>query len=635
MQTTTCIRKSFTIALAWICVAAQLPAQQPFVERSQGRIIWRPYQRPTVGPGVLTNSDRLRGLIRGGILYLTLQDAIALAIENNLDLQVDRYGPLSAEWALERSKAGGPLKGVTSGNTVVNAVTSGQGAAGALAAGGLSTNSGNGGGNSSNGQITQIGPITPNLDPVFQNSSVWSHQTTPESNIYYYGTSALVDVAHRFNSSVQQGLITGGYVVVSANESYLSENSPYNSLNPSVLPSVQLYLQHNLLQGFGAGVNSRTIRISQKQLVGANVTFRSQLTVLVQSVVNLYWDLVASKEDLRAKEKARGVSQKFFEDTKKEIELGALAKVEVYRAEADFNSRKQEVAIAEQTENQQETSLKGLLSRNGVEDPLLDSARIVTLDRIQVPDADELPSLRQLVATALAHRPDVELDKINDEVAELNATGTVNNLLPFLQGRLYTINKGLAGTENSAAPFPAPHQYIGGGLGNALNQIFDHDYTSRNATLIFQPYIHNRGAQADYAVDQLQLRQGDLVERKNRNDMVVAISNDMIALRQARSRYANSVTSRTLQQDLLEKEQQKFSLGSSTIDLIIAAERALSAAQYIEISALANYSRARVALDQVLGTTLETNHVSIEESLKGKLSVESKLPAVLPEAASK
>jgi outer membrane protein len=635
MRATMSIRKSFAVLLAWMCVTAQLPAQQPFVERPQGRIVWRPYKQPSVGPAILANSDRLRGLIRGGILYLTLQDAIALAIENNLDLQVDRYGPLAAEWVLERYKAGGPLRGVTSGNSVVNSVTSGQGAAGALVAGGLSTNTGGSGGNNSNGQISQIGPITPNLDPVFQNSSVWSHQTTPESNIYYYGTSALVDIAHRFNSSVQQGLITGGYVLVSGNESYLNENSPYNNLNPSVLPSVQLYLQHNLLQGFGAGVNSRTIRVSQKQLVGANVTFRSQLTVLVQNVVNLYWDLVSSNEDLRAKEKARDVSEKFFEDTKKQIDLGALAKVEVYRAEADFNSRKQEVAIAQQTRSQQETELKGLLSRNGVEDPLLDAARIVTLDRIQVPDADEIPTLRQLVATALAHRPDVELDKINDEVAEINATGTVNNLLPFLQGRLYTINKGLAGTANPAAPSPPPGQYTGGGLGNALGQIFDHDYTTRSAALIFQPYIHNRGAQADYAVDQLQLRQGDLVERKNRNDMVVAISNDMIALRQARSRYTNAVISRTLQQDLLEKEQQKFSLGSSTIDLIIAAERTLSAAQYVEISALANYSRARVALDQVLGTTLDTNHVSIEESLKGKLSVESRLPAVLPEAGSK
>lgn len=628
------IRKSIAIFLTWASIAAQLSAQQPFVEKPHGNIIWRPYERPAVSPSMITNSDRLRGLIRGGILYLTVQDAIGLAIENNLDLQVDRYGPLNAEWALERSKAGGPLKGVTSGNTVVNQVTTGQGAAGALAAGGLGSNNGNGGNNTGNGQITQIGPITPNLDPVFQNSSVWSHKTTPESNVHYYGTSALVDTSHAFNSSVQQGLITGGYVVVSGTESYLSENSPGNLINPSVLPTAQISIQHNLLQGFGAAVNNRNIRISRKQLTGANVTFRSQLTVLVQNVVNLYWDLVASKQDLKAKQSARDISGKFFEDTKKRIELGALAKVEVYRAEADFSSRKQEVAIAQQTESQQETQLKSLLSRNGVEDPMLDAARIVTLDRIQVPDSDDIPPLRQLVATALAHRPDVELDKINDEVAAINALGTANNLLPFLQARASTTNKGLSGSLNPLAGVPQAH-IPEGGLGDALGQIFKHDFTSRSGTLIFQPYIGNRGAQADYGVDQLQLRQSDLVERKNRNDMVVAISNDMIALRQARARYANAVSSRELQQDLLQKEQQKFALGSSTIDLIIAAQRTLSAAQYVEITALSTYSHARVALDQVLGTTLETNHVSVEESLKGKLGFESKLPAVLPEPGTK
>ena len=293
------------------------------------------------------------------------------------------------------------------------------------------------------------------------------------------------------------------------------------------------------------------------------------------------------------------------------------------------------MAIAQQTVSQQETQLKGLLSRNGVEDALLDTARIVTLDRIEVPAADEIPPLRQLVATALTHRPDVELDKINDEVAAINALGTENNLLPFLQGRASTTNKGLAGSLNPLAGVPPLTPIPRGGLGTALSQIFDHDFTSRSGTLIFQPVIGNRGAQADYGVDQLQLRQGDLVERKNRNDMVVQISNDMIALRQARARYTNAVNSRMLQQDLLQKEQQKFTLGSSTIDLIIAAERTLSAAQYVEISALSNYSHARVALDQVLGTTLETNHVSLEESLKGKLGYESKLPAALPDAGAK
>ena len=622
-------QKTFAILSICSCFAAQLGAQQPFVERPQNKILWRPYMKPTVGGVILNDSSRLHSLMRAGTLYLTLQDAIALAIENNLDLQLDRYGPLSAQWALERSKAGGPLKGVTSGNSVVNSVTSGQGANGALQSAGLGGSNNSGGGGASNGSISQIGPITPNLDPVFQNSDVWSHTTTPEPNIYYYGTPSLIDLAHKYNSTVQEGLITGGYVQATGNESFLGENAPANSINPSLYPVAQIYAQHSLLQGFGAAVNGRFIHISEKQVAGSVVTFRSQLTVLVQNVVNLYWNLVTSQRDLKAKQDALQISEKFNQDTKRLVDLGALAGVEVYRAQADLSSRRQDVVLAQETFSQQETQLKGLLSRTGLEDPMLEAAHIVTLDKMEISPTDDLPPLRELVATALTHRPDVELDKINDEVSELSALGTTNAILPFLQGRLSTTNRAASGPLNPVST-SAAEPYAIGGFGNALGQIVKHDFSSRAATIIFQPLIGNRGAQGDYGIDQLQLRQSDLVERKNRNDMVVAISNDMIAVRQARLRYTNAVSSRELQQDLLQKEQQKFSLGSSTIDLVIAAERALSAAQYTEIAAVSNYSQARVALDQVLGLTLENNHVSVDEAMKGTVRRESKLPASLP-----
>jgi outer membrane protein TolC len=239
---------------------------------------------------------------------------------------------------------------------------------------------------------------------------------------------------------------------------------------------------------------------------------------------------------------------------------------------------------------------------------MLDAAEIVTLDQIQVPASDELPPLRQLVATALAHRPDVQLDTINDEISELNATGTKNNLLPFLQGRASTTNRAESGAVNPSTvvnpiAYPPPLPSTVGGLGNALGQIFRHDYTSRSGAIIFAPAIGNHLAQGDYGIDQLQLRQGDLVERRNRNQLVVDISNQVIALRQARARYANAVATRELQQTLLEKEQQKFTLGGSTTDLVIAAERTLSAARYVEIAALSTYSQARVGLDQALGLT--------------------------------
>jgi outer membrane protein len=628
------IKKYLSAFLAWSFalypLQSPVQAQQPFVEKPQGRILWRPYQQPHFPPVILTNSDRLHSLMRGGNLYLTLQDAIALAIENNLDLQVDRYGPLEAQWDLERQHAGGPLKGVTSGNSAVNQITSGQGANGALVTAGLTSNSGGSAGNNNNGNISQIGPITPNLDAVFQNSTSFTHQTTPEPNVYYYGTPALVDDFRRYFSFIQQGLITGGYVQFTGNESYLKENSPYDVINPDYAPVAQITLVHSLLQGFGKGVNSRYIRVSKNKLAASSITFKAQLSDLVQNVVNLYWDLAASNQDLKAKQAANRDSDKFNEETKRRIELGAIAKVEAFRAEADLASRKQDVAIALQTVSQQETQLKGYLSRTGLEDPELDVAKVVLLDRIQVPESDDLPPLRELVATAMTHRTDVQLDKINDENAEISSAGTKNNLLPVLQGRVSTTSRATAGPDNPASGIP-PAPFSVGGLGTALGQIARHDYTSRAGTLSFQPYIGNRAAQADYGIDQLQLRQGDLTERRNRNDMVVAISNDMIALRQARSRYSLAVSARELQQDLLEKEQQKFSLGSSTIDLIIAQERALSAAQYTEISALSTYSHTRVALDQVLGLTLDTNHVSIEEALKGRVERTSVIPDVAPE----
>jgi outer membrane protein TolC len=621
------MKKALAIALACSSAVTPLMAQQPFVEKPKDSIWIRPYKAPNIPDVRLSNSDRLHSLMRAGRLYLTLQDAIALVIENNLDLQVDRYGPLNAEWNLARQRAGGPLRGVTSGNSVINTVTSGQGVAGAVQAAGLTQNTGTGNQNSQNGTISQIGPITPNLDPVFQNTTAFAHQTKPQQNQVLSQTLALVDVTHIYQSQVQEGLITGGTARLSFNESWLDENARTNLLNPSVLPVAQIRVQHNFLNGFGKAVNSRFIHIGEKNVVGSNIAFRSQLNVLVQNVVNLYWDMVSSGEDLRARQTALQVSEKFFDDTKRRIDLGAIARVDIFRAEADLSSRRQDVSIAQQTVSQQATQMKALISR--VPDPELDAAEIVTLDRIEVPATEDLPPLRDLVAKALANRPDVALDKINNETAELSALGTTNNLLPTLQGTAITSNNGLAGSRNPASG-KIPAANLVGGFGTALGEIFRHDYSSRQASLVFVGTLNNHSAQGDYGIDQLTLRQGDLVERRNRNDMVVQISNQMIAVRQARSRHASAVATRELQQDLLDKERQKFALGSSTIDLVIASERTLSAAQYAEIAALTAYSRARVALDQVLGMTLESNHVSMDEALKGKVSRESKLPEGLP-----
>lgn len=623
-------QKSLALLAAWSCLAqlqAQQQAQQPFVARPTGSVLWRPFKAPTIPPVVLTNSGRLSRLTRGGMLYLTLQDAIALAIENNLDLEVARYGPLTAEWDLERQQAGGPLKGVTGGSSFVNQVTSGQGVAGAEQSAGVSSGAGGGGGGNSNSTIQQYTSVVPNLDMVFVNSSAWVHSVSPQPNLTISGTPELISSEHLFGSYVQQGFLSGGYVQITQNESYLNQNSPGYVINPSVQPIAQIYVRHNLLDGFGVALNTRFIRVAEKGIVRSKESFRSQLLTLVSNVVNLYWGLVSAHEDLRARQHTRDTAQKFLEDTMHEVELGAVAGFQIVKAQAELSTRTQEAAIAETTVRQQEILLKDALSRNGLGDPLLDAAIVAPLDRIRVPEQDDLPPLRALVAKALEQRPDIAVAKLNDETQEILSIGTKSEVLPLLLGIAATSNTGEAGSANPHPPLgELPNPKTVGGLGTALGQIFDHDYTSGRAAVVFQAPFRNRVAQSDYEIDQLQLKQSGLVNRRNMNQLVVDISNAMVAMRQSRARYSQAVSTRMLQEDLLEKEQQKFSLGSSSIDAIIAAERILASSQYQEVAALSAYSRARVALDQVLGQTLEANNVSIDQALKGRVDRESVLP---------
>jgi outer membrane protein len=614
-------KKISTVLAAWSLLVCQSSAQEALrIEKPKAPVILRPYEAPHIPPARLKNSDRMHSLIRAGKLYLTVQDAIALAIENNLDLELDRYGPIASGWQLERQEAGGPLRGVTGGNSLVNQATSGQGIAGSQLSAGL----GGGGGNSSSGGagaavVSQIGPITPNLDPVLQNASGFSHTTTPQPNTIQSQTAALIDTRHIYNTFVQQGLLTGGFVQVSANESYLKENTPTDILNPSVAPVVQVFIRHNFLQGFGVGVNNRFIRVAQKNVGLAQETFRSQLLNLVASVLNLYWDLVSDDEDVKARERSLAVAQKFFDDTKRQIELSALAKVDIYRAQAELTTRQQELAIAQTTVQQQENLLKNALSRNGLEDPVIDQVEVVPTDHLEVPERDDLPALRELVARALAKRPDVALGKINQETAEISAVGTASGVLPILQLIGAISESGLSGKNNPQPGGIAADPYYVGGLGNALGQVFRNNFPNRRAAVLFEGLFHNRVAQGDYGIDQLQLRQNEMVTRRSMNQLVVDISNQVIALRQARSRYSAAVDTRVLDEQLLEKEQRKFSLGASTINDLVVVQRSLAAARAAEVGALGAYSRARVSLDQVLGETLEKNNVSVSGALEGRV----------------
>jgi outer membrane protein TolC len=278
-------------------------------------------------------------------------------------------------------------------------------------------------------------------------------------------------------------------------------------------------------------------------------------------------------------------------------------------------TRKQELSIAQATVSEQENLLKNALSRNGMEDPAVSEASIVPLDSIQVPQQDDLPPLRDLLAAAMAKRPDVSAANTRQNNARISALGTANGLLPQLTGYAQVYDSGLAGTPHTVGGV-SPEPYFTGGLTNGFGQVFRRDFPSRRAAVLFQAPLKNRIGQGDYGVDQLQLRQGEVRTQRDKNQIVVDLSNQMVALRQARARYAAALETRHLQETLLEKEQQKFSSGTSSFNNVIIVQRNLVAAETSEIAALGAYARARVGLDQTVGETLEKNHVSVDEALK-------------------
>lgn len=633
----TSIRKLLAIGLSCtIFVSSGLAAAAETnirVDRPQSPIFVRPYQAATVPPIRLANSTRLSQLIRGGTLYLTVQDAIALAIENNIDLEVQRYNPLLSEWALERAEAGGPLKGV---NTVSNSnfgVTAGQGVQGASSL--VGNNGGNFGGRSGpagGAVVAQIGPVTQNLDPVYQGTYGLGHQSQPQANPRLSGVEALVDKRRIYNNSLSQGFLTGGSLTLAFNNGYLNENATTNNLNPSSAPALSLSLSQNLLNGFGIAVNSRTIRVARENVNVSDLQFQSQVISVVSNVLSLYWGLASDQADIRAKQGALDLAQRLYANNKKQVQLGTMAPLDITQAESQLATSRRDLIFSQAAEQQQEVRLKDVLSRNGLGDPLLTNVHIVTLDNIDVPQKVDLPPLQQLVQKALGIRQDITAERINFENAQTSATGTANGVLPRLRVFATVSAQGLSGQVNDArsSRLPPPDAYYIGGFGNAVAQVFRRNFPSQNVGLSYNENVRNDVAQADYGIEQLQLRQSEINLRKDRNQVAVDISNQMISLQQAHSRYQAAVQSQTLDQQLVDAEEKKYKLGASTTFNVIQTQRDLATAKSNVIAAAAQYANAKIGLERVLGTTLQVYNISLDEAMSGHVARQSTAPATPP-----
>ena len=250
------------------------------------------YSAPEVPPSRLGNGSRLSGLIQGGKLYLTAEDAVALALENNIDIESDRYNALIAQWNYRRQQAGGPLPGVPSGSSQAGSVQSGEGVAGSQAAAGVNTGGGSSGSNSTNATISQIGPVTPTLDPSFSSAETFTHKSSPQSNPTQSQVDNLIDNTRNYTETYNEGFIYGGKGSLSFSNAYLNENAPSDLLNPQNGTSLSLSLQQNLLYGFGKALNARNITIAKANVGINDLTFKTQVIAVVVNALTNYYSLV-------------------------------------------------------------------------------------------------------------------------------------------------------------------------------------------------------------------------------------------------------------------------------------------------------------------------------------------------------
>jgi outer membrane protein len=586
------------------------------IDSAKGGLGWltHPYQPRAVPPINLSNSPRLDSLVRAGNLYVSAQDVVALAIENNIDVEVQRYGPLLAREVLRRAQAGGPLRSVGAPVAAGPQSVSLQGVT--VNAGGVTGTSGAGVG-SGGGIVTQLGPGLLALDPAISAFTNFQHLSIPQSNTVLIGTTAFVEDLRTYQAQYQQNWVFGLSAQLSYASQYTKVNSQFYSLNPYTTGQIDLQITQNLLQGFGAAVNGRNIRVQKNNLKVTDLQFKSQLITTVSAVLNLYWDLVAYVQDVRAREQELQTAQQLLDDNKKQVQIGSLAEIEVTRAESQLYAAKQDLIISQTTLAQQETVLKNALSRSGVASLELADVHVVPLDKIEVPKSDDTKALDDLVVEALNKRLEIEQSRINLESNKLNLVGIKNGLKPTLQAFAEVTNNGLTGSLTAFGAAQGGSPYYSGGYGNLLAQIARRNFPNYSAGFSLNIPIRNRAAQSDYVTSLIEIRQNELNLQKSIAQVRVDVQNAVIGLRQARARYDAAVQARVLAQQTLEADQKKFQLGAAAPFQVVQDQRDFATAQSSEVQAMANYTHARIAFDQAIGDTLEMNHISLDEALAG------------------
>jgi outer membrane protein TolC len=610
-----------------------------------------PYKARELQEPDLSNTPRIDQLIKNGEIVLSLNDAVALALENNLDLAIARYNLNIADTDILRAKAGNSIRGVATG-LVSGTPGGGQGGFGTGASGagaGGTTGGAGGAGSGAAGLVTSTlgstGPGIPQFDPSLTGNLQIEHLVSPLSNTVTTGVPILQQNTGTANFSYNQGFAPGTNMSVGFNNTRTSTNSLGNTLNPSLNSNFRFTLQQHLLQGFGIALNKRNIYIADNNRQISTQAFRNQIISTVSQIQNIYWDLVNAYEDLKVKQRSLSLAEKTESDNRKQVEIGTLAPIEIVRANSEVATRRQDLIISQTNLQLQQTLIKNALTRN-LSDPLLATIPVVPTDTMVLPNDEPVTPIQDLVKQAIDQRPDLQQSRIDLVNRDISKKAARNSLLPAVDLIAFYGGSGLAGAQNplrtcaaatcTAAELSAgkmsPGSLTDSGFGTSFSNLFDSSAPDKGVGLSITIPIRNRSAQADQIRSELEFRQAQLRYQQQQNQVGIDVRNAQFALQQNRARVDAAIKGRQLAQESLDAEQKKYTLGASTNILVLQAQRDLAMSESNVVAAMSAYEKSRVALDQVTGNTLSRLGIVMGDAEVGVVKQLPQVPDVAPAA---
>jgi outer membrane protein len=608
-----------------------------------------PYKARQVAEPDFSNTPRIEQLIKNGELVLSLNDAVALALENNLDLAIARYNLNIADTDILRAKAGSSIRGVATG-LVSGTPGGGQGGfgTGASGAGAGGTSSGAGGAGAGSAGLVQstlgaTGPTVPQFDPSLTGTLQIEHLVSPLSNTVTTGVPILQQNTGTANFAYNQGFAPGTNMSVGFNNTRQTTNSLGSFLNPSLNSGFRFTLQQHLLQGFGIAVNKRNIYIANNNRQISTQAFRNQIISTVSQIQNIYWDLVNAYEDLKVKQRSLSLAEKTESDNRKQVEIGTLAPIEIVRADSEVSTRRQDLIISQTNLQLQQTLIKNALTRN-LSDPLLATIPVVPTDTMSLPKEEPVIPIQDLVKKAIDQRPDLEQSRIDLVNRDISKKAAKNSLLPAVDLIAFYGGSGLAGAQNPlrscaaatctpaelTAGKQAPGTVADSGFGSSFGSLFDSSAPDKGVGLSLSIPIRNRSAQADQIRSELEFRQAQLRYLQQQNQVGIDVRNAQFALQQNRARVDAAISGRELAQQSLDAEQKKYTLGASTNILVLQAQRDLAVSESNVVAAMSAYEKSRVALDQVTGNTLSRLGIVMQDAEVGVVKQAPQVPDVVP-----